>query len=175
MSEFNILGYKPYTPSGVFGNNNNTFSLSNSLNSLGNFGSNMSLSNISSGSSIPLGTALSNATSSSTGSLLDSLGSLWNGADSFAQSLGGWGKLLGGLGNLYGMWNQIGLANDALDLARDQFNFSKNFSSTQLNNQIDSYNTNLADRARTRAYTETGNENAYNDWYEKNKLDSFRG
>ena len=106
---------------------------------------------------------------------LSTLGSLWNGADSFAQSLGGWGKLLGGLGNLYGMWNQIGLANDALDLARDQFNFSKNFSSTQLNNQIDSYNTNLADRARTRAYTETGNENAYNDWYEKNKLDSFRG
>lgn len=173
MDKYDFLGYKPYTPSGVFGNSNNTFSLSNSLNNLGNFGSNMSLSNISSGSSIPLGTSLSNVTSS--GSLLDSLGSLWNGADNFAQALGGWGNLLGGLGDLYGMWNQFSMANDALDLARDQFNFSKNFSSAQLNNQINSYNTNLADRARTRAYTETGNENAYNDWYEKNKLSSFKG
>ena len=173
MNEYDFLGYKPYTPSGVFCNNNNTFSLSSSLNNLGNFGSNMSLSNISSGSNIPLGTSLSNATSS--GSLLDSLSSLWNGADNFAQAIGGWGNLLGGLGNLYGMWNQIGLANDALDLARDQFNFSKNFASTQLNNQIDSYNTDLADRARTRAYTETGNANAYKDWYEKNKLNSFNG
>ena len=90
-------------------------------------------------------------------------------------NLGDLATLGSGLMDLYGMWNQFSMANDALDLARDQFNFSKNFSSAQLNNQIDSYNTALADRARTRAYTETGNANAYNDWYDKNKLNSFKG
>lgn len=106
---------------------------------------------------------------------MSSIGSALNGIGGLVNSLGGIGNIAGALGGLYSMWNQVGLANDALDLARDQFNFSKNFSSAQLNNQINSYNTNLADRARTRAYTETGNENAYNDWYEKNKLSSFNG
>lgn len=106
---------------------------------------------------------------------LSTLGSLFGGANSFAQSLGGWGNLLQGIGSLYSMYKGIGLAEDQLDLARDQFNFGRNYSSAQLNNNIDSYNTALADRARTRAFTETGNQNAYNDWYEKNKLDSFRG
>lgn len=98
-----------------------------------------------------------------------------SGLGGLINSLGGIGNIAQGLGSLYSMWNGFNLANDQLDLARDQFNFSKNFSSAQLNNQINSYNTNLADRARTRAYTETGNENAYNDWYEKNKLRSFNG
>ena len=112
---------------------------------------------------------------STASSLAGGLSSIWDGANNFAQSLGGWGNLLQGLGSIYSMWNGFNLANDQLDLARDQFNFSKNYSTSQLNNNIDSYNTALADRARTRAFTETGNQNAYNDWYEKNKLDSFRG
>lgn len=90
-------------------------------------------------------------------------------------NLGDLASLGSGLMDLYGMWNQFSMANDALDLARDQFNFSKNFSSAQLNNQIDSYNTALADRARTRSWAETGTTDAYNDWYDKNKLKSFNG
>lgn len=113
--------------------------------------------------------------SSGSGGLLSNLSSLWDGANSIANSLGGWTNALQGLGSLYSMWNGFNLAQDQLDLARDQFNFGRNYSTAQLNNNIDAYNTALADRARTRAFTETGNENAYNDWYEKNKLSSFKG
>lgn len=106
---------------------------------------------------------------------LASLGSGLNTIGGWMDAAGGAMNLLQGLGSIYSMWNGFNLANDQLDLARDQFNFGRNYSSAQLNNNIDSYNTALADRARTRAFTETGNQNAYNDWYEKNKLDSFRG
>lgn len=116
-----------------------------------------------------------NPTSALSESTLSNLGTGLNGINSLADSLGGWGDVLSGLGSLYGAYNKFNMANDALDFAKDKFNFSKNFYSAQLNNQIDSYNTALADRARTRSWAETGTTDAYNDWYEKNKLDSFRG
>ena len=165
-----------------YGLGSNPFSGSNRRDVLNWFMDNTSQNTIDSGDYSSLQRAAlnylnpnSNVGGSTSGSLLDGLSSIWDKADNFAGSLGGWGNLLQGIGSLYSMYKGIGLAEDQLDLARDQFNFGRNYSSAQLNNNIDSYNTALADRARTRAFTETGNQNAYKDWYEKNKLDSFRG
>lgn len=54
------------------------------------------------------------------------------------------------IGNLWNSWN-------ANRLARDQFNFTKDVTNTNLNNQIQSYNTALADRANTRAQANSSN------------------
>lgn len=61
------------------------------------------------------------------------------------------------LGGLYG-------AFQSNRLARDQFNFTKDFANTNLNNSIQSYNTQLADRARARAVVE-GQSDAQRDQY----------
>lgn len=57
---------------------------------------------------------------------------------------------LGGLNALGSLWG----ANKALGLARDQFNFTKDITQTNLRNQTQSYNTALEDRYRTRAVAE---------------------
>lgn len=61
------------------------------------------------------------------------------------------------LGGLYG-------ALQSNKLARDQFNFTRDFANTNLNNSIQSYNTQLADRARARAVVE-GQSDADRDRY----------
>lgn len=91
------------------------------------------------------------------------------------NTFGGWGNLfqgLQGLSNLYFGFQNLGLAKDQLALQRDAFNFNKGITTRNLANQIQAYNTSLEDRYRARAYTETGNADAYNDKIEKNKLDS---
>lgn len=63
------------------------------------------------------------------------------------------------LGNLWG-------AFEAQKLAREQFDFTKNTTNTNLNNSIKSYNTALEDRARSRGFTEgqsTGQTQSYID------------
>lgn len=54
-----------------------------------------------------------------------------------------------GLGNLY-------FGSKALGMAKDQFNFSKQMAQTNLRNQVNSYNTSLEDRLRTREQFNTG-------------------
>lgn len=91
------------------------------------------------------------------------------------NNLGGWGNVfsgLQGLGNLYFGLQNLGLAKDQLALQQDAFNFNKGITTRNLANQIQAYNTSLEDRYRARAYTETGNADAYNDKIEKNKLSS---
>lgn len=68
-----------------------------------------------------------------------------------------------GLGNLF-----MGL--QANRLAKDQFNFTKDMTNTNLNNQITSYNTALADRARSRAVIEGRDQASADAWVEKNKM-----
>jgi hypothetical protein len=54
---------------------------------------------------------------------------------------------LGTIGSLYAAFKQLGMA-------KEQFKYQKNVSDTNLGNSIKSYNTALADRARSRAFTE---------------------
>lgn len=82
----------------------------------------------------------------------------WN-APTLKMGLSG----IGTLGNLWGAWQSN-------RLARDQLNFIKNVTNTNLNNQIQSYNTALEDRARARGAMEgqtTAETQAYID---KNRL-----
>lgn len=69
----------------------------------------------------------------------------------------GTGQLaLSGLGSLAGLWQ----ANTQNKMAKDQFSFQKNMANTNLNNQMQSYNTALEDRMTTRGAME-GRDAAY--------------
>lgn len=73
---------------------------------------------------------------------------------------------IGALGALNGIWQ----GRQANSLARDQFNLARNVTNTNLNNQIQSYNTALEDRARSRGVME-GRSGDYTDEYiERNRL-----
>lgn len=56
---------------------------------------------------------------------------------------------LAAIGNLY-------LGSRALGMAKDQFDFSKRMAQTNLRNQVNTYNTGLEDRLRTREQFNTG-------------------
>lgn len=91
------------------------------------------------------------------------------------NNLGGWGNVFSGLQagfNLYSGLQQLGIMKDQLGLQQDAFNFNKAVTSRNLANQVEAYNTSLADRYRARAYTETGNANAYNDQIKQRSLSS---
>ena len=78
---------------------------------------------------------------------------------------------LGQLGKLYMGVRALGVAEDQLNLQKDSFNFNKAYSTSNFANQVKSYNTALQDRMQARAYTETGNKNAYDKQIEERKLD----
>lgn len=90
------------------------------------------------------------------------------------QNFGGWGNVMNGIGQIGNLWmgiQNLGLAKDQLALQQDAFNFNKALSSKNYANQVETYNQSLADKLRARAYTETGNANAYNKQIEERKLD----
>lgn len=73
---------------------------------------------------------------------------------------------LSGLGAL----NTIFQGRQANRLARDQLNFARDVTNTNLRNQVQSYNTALEDRARSRGVVE-GRSTDYTDEYiERNRL-----
>jgi hypothetical protein len=79
----------------------------------------------------------------------------------------GTGQLaLGGLAALGNLWG----ASKAQGLAEDQFDFTKKITNTNLNNQIKSYNTALADRIRSRTATEGGSQQDAEAYLQKNSL-----
>lgn len=67
------------------------------------------------------------------------------------------------IGNLWG-------AFQAMKLAKEQFKYTKGVTDTNLNNQIKTYNTSLADRAASRAVMQGQSQNDANAYVEQNKL-----
>lgn len=72
-------------------------------------------------------------------------------------------SLLGSIGSIYGAMKTYGLA-------KDQFNFSKDFALKNLDNQTKSYNTALEDRARARASQEGSGQSYIDEYVKKNRL-----
>lgn len=89
---------------------------------------------------------------------------------SLTQQLGGFGGMarlgLGAIGTIGGLMN----SRNMMSLARDQFKHARDVTNTNLTNQIQSYNTALADRARTRAAMEGRDMESANRYVEENKL-----
>lgn len=70
---------------------------------------------------------------------------------------------LSAIGNAWGAWQSH-------KLAKDQLNFTKMITNTNLNNQIKSYNTALEDRSRSRAAVEGQTSAEAQAYVDKNKL-----
>lgn len=92
------------------------------------------------------------------------------GAGSVGSGLGfnvGTGQLLlGGLQTIGSLWN----AFESRKLAKEQLAFTKEITNANLNNQIKAYNTTLADRGRSRAYTEGQDSATAQAYIDNNKL-----
>lgn len=77
------------------------------------------------------------------------------------------GKLaLAGLQTIGGLWN----AFQANKLAKKQYQFQKDFANENLANQIQSYNTNLADKERSRAVMEGQSADQAQSYIDANSL-----
>lgn len=73
---------------------------------------------------------------------------------------------LQGLQTIAGIWN----ANKMYKLANKQFNMQKEFANANLNNTIQSYNTRLSDRARSRGFVEGQTQEQIDDYVNKNRM-----
>jgi hypothetical protein len=67
------------------------------------------------------------------------------------------------IGNIWGAWQSN-------KLAKDQLNFTKMITNTNLNNQIKSYNTALEDRSRSRAAVEGQSASEAQSYIDRNRL-----
>lgn len=109
------------------------------------------------GAAIGMGTGL--GASSPTSFMSGSAGQLGLNVPTFQLGLGA----LGSLANIYSGFQ-------ANKLAKDQLNFAKSVTNTNLNNQIKSYNTALEDRARSRATAENRDQSTADAYIAANKL-----
>lgn len=73
---------------------------------------------------------------------------------------------LGGLQTIGNLWG----AFQAMKLAKEQFKYTKGVTDTNVNNQIKTYNTSLADRAASRAVMESRPQSSADAYVEQNKL-----
>ena len=78
---------------------------------------------------------------------------------------------LGGLQSLGSLW----MSNKALKLAKKQFKLTKDMSISNLNNQMQSYNTALADRARSRGVMEGQTQGQVQQYIDSNSLTRDKG
>ena len=109
------------------------------------------------GATIGMGTNL--GASSPTSFMSGSANQLGMNVPTFQLGLGA----LGSLANIYSGFQ-------ANKLAKDQLNFAKSVTNTNLNNQIKSYNTALEDRARSRATAENRDQSTADAYIAANKL-----
>lgn len=82
------------------------------------------------------------------------------------MSMDGLKLIGGGISTIGNLWN----AFQAQKLARDSFNFQKDFANRNLANQISSYNTALSDRARSRGVAEGQSQQQIDDYISSNSL-----
>ena len=83
----------------------------------------------------------------------------------------GTGQLvLGGIGTLGNLWS----AWQAQKLAKEQFNYQKDITDTNLANQIQSYNTALTDRMTSRGFTQGDSQSTIDQYIEKNSMQDRR-
>jgi len=73
---------------------------------------------------------------------------------------------LGGLQTIGSLWQ----AWEANKLAKESFKFQKDFANTNLANSIQSYNTTLDDRIRSRGFTEGQSADQIQGYLDKNRL-----
>lgn len=79
-----------------------------------------------------------------------------------------------GLGGLQTIGNLLA-SFKSLSLANKQFNFQKDFATKNMANQVATYNTALADRARSRAAMESQTPDQAQAYIDKNKLTGIGG
>lgn len=91
-----------------------------------------------------------------------------NAATGLGMNLGTAQLGIGGLGALAGLWNGM----QARELASKQFDFTKRTTETNLANQLQTYNTALADRARSRGVVEGQSQAQVDDYLARNRLTS---
>ena len=70
---------------------------------------------------------------------------------------------VGTIGNLWSAWQ-------AQKLAKDQFNYQKGITDTNLANQIQSYNTALTDRINARGFIQGDSQSTIDQYIEKNSM-----
>lgn len=73
---------------------------------------------------------------------------------------------LGGLKTIGNLWNSF----QANQLAKEQFDFTKGITNTNLANQIQSYNTAMSDKINSRAFTEGRPDGYVEQYLAENKL-----
>ena len=74
--------------------------------------------------------------------------------------------LLGGVGTVGNLW----AGWQAQKLAKEQFNYQKGITDTNLANQIQSYNTALSDRITARGFTQGDSQSTIDQYIEDNSL-----
>ena len=79
----------------------------------------------------------------------------------------GTGQLvLGGIGTVGNLWS----AWQAQKLAKEQFNYQKGITDTNLANQIQSYNTALSDRMNARGFVQGDSQSTIDQYIEENSM-----
>ena len=74
--------------------------------------------------------------------------------------------LLGGVGTIGNLWASW----QAQKLAKEQFNYQKDITDTNLANQIQSYNTALSDRMNSRGFVQGDSQSTIDQYIEENSL-----
>lgn len=82
------------------------------------------------------------------------------------MNLGTGQLVLGGIGTIGNLWS----AWQAQKLAKEQFNYQKGITDTNLANQIQSYNTALTDRITSRGFTQGDSQSTIDQYIEENSI-----
>lgn len=82
------------------------------------------------------------------------------------MNLGTGQLVLGGIGTIGNLWS----AWQTQKLAKEQFNYQKGITDTNLANQIQSYNTALSDRINSRGFTQGDSQSTIDQYIEENSM-----